>query len=68
MANFMPHYCGKNFVPRKDVQLIIFSNYHLFECHGEYNSQFQSRMVDFATAELLNDRFNIICLDADENV
>lgn len=58
---------GKNLEPRKDVQLVMASNVHLFEGVGStYNQRSQKREMSWTTAEQLLHRFIIFKLD-DEN-
>lgn len=54
---------GASFVPRSDVQLIIVSNKHLFDCMGSMNSKTNTRKVSAADADLLNQRFTIYRMD-----
>ena len=54
---------GDSFKPRADVQVIMFSNHHLFECIGKYNQHTKRRAVDFNTARQMVERFHIIKLD-----
>ena len=60
---------GLTFQPRKDAQLIIFSNYHLFDVMGTKNlvSHNDVRQVTQQTAKILKDRFFIHRLDESES-
>ena len=59
---------GRGFKPRKDVQLIMASNRHLFECVGsKYDPATRTRSMHHLTAKQLFDRFHIIKFD-DETV
>ena len=64
---------GKSFQPRKDAQLIIFSNYHLFDVMGRktLDSEKETRKVTEQEADILSDRFFIHRLDdgkSDDNM
>jgi hypothetical protein len=54
---------GNSFHPRPDVQLILFSNHHLFACMGSWNATLGRHVVTPETATLLSDRFHIVKLD-----
>ena len=54
------------YIPRPDAQVIIFSNNHLFECIGKYDSKTRRRNVEYFTAKKMIDRFHIIKLDDEE--
>ena len=62
---------GSTFNPRKDAQLIIFSNYHLFDVMGRKNLNQESpcdiRKLTKQEAQILSDRFYIHRLDEDES-
>ena len=62
---------GLTFKPRKDAQLIIFSNYHLFDVMGKKNLNDDStsdvRKITRQEAKILSDRFFIYRLDEDES-
>ena len=57
---------GSSFEPRADVQLIMTSNYHLFDALGSKSSD-GIRKVTPEEAAILQDRFNIIKLDEGEH-
>lgn len=51
---------GKAFKPRRDVQLILASNRHLFECVGsKFDQSTKRRTMNYQTAKQLFDRFHI---------
>jgi hypothetical protein len=54
---------GPSFKPRSDVQLIILSNKHLFDCMGTYDRKSTIRKVSPEDAELLKQRFTIHRMD-----
>ena len=54
---------GASFMPRRDVQLIILSNHHLFGCMGTYNQSSKDYKISEVDAKALRDRFNIIKMD-----
>ena len=56
---------GGSYTPRSDAQLIILSNYHLFQCMGEYDRISQQRTVSESVARILRDRFFIYRMDED---
>lgn len=59
---------GEGYTPRGDVQLVMASNYHLFQCVGsKYDSATKTRTMHHQTAKQLFDRFHIIKFD-DETV
>ena len=54
---------GASYKPRTDVQLIILSNKHLFDCMGTYDPSTKTRKVSPEDADLLRQRFFIHRLD-----
>jgi hypothetical protein len=54
---------GASYKPRTDVQLILLSNKHLFDCMGNLDRKAKIRKVTAADADLLNQRFFIYRLD-----
>ena len=57
---------GSSYTPRRCAQLIIFSNYHLYECSGKYDPKSGKRKVTADESNILRDRFHIHRLDAQE--
>lgn len=55
---------GQSFTPRDDVQIIVASNSHLFQCVGSgYDASTKRRCMDYNVAKQLFDRFYIHKLD-----
>jgi hypothetical protein len=54
---------GASYKPRTDVQLIILSNKHLFDCMGSLDRKAKLRKVSAADADLLKQRFTIYRMD-----
>lgn len=50
-------------MPRRDVQVVIFSNCHLFEANGIYNRKREKYMVTREMAANLYSRFHVFRLD-----
>ena len=58
--------CGSSFVPRDDVQLIMFSNQHLFEVYANiWDNKEKRHKISKQRAEILRSRFQIYKLDED---
>ena len=58
---------GRGFKPWRDVQIVLASNYHSFQCVGsKYDPAAKTRTMHHQTAKQLFDRFHIIKFD-DEN-
>ena len=56
---------GSNFKPRQDVQVIITSNKSPYDTYGEWDNNFQRKIMSADTFSQLQDRFHIIRLDGD---
>lgn len=55
---------GRGFKPRRDVQVILASNYHPFQCVGsKFDQSIKTRTMHHQTAKQLFDRFHIIKFD-----
>ena len=57
---------GASFVPRRDAQVIFFSNHHLFEVYGRWSAKHGRRLINASVAANLRARFYIIKLDEGE--
>ena len=58
---------GASYIPPRDVQVIILSNYSPYRVYGVWDKKLQKSVMDEYVLTSLNDRFHIIRLDGDND-
>lgn len=58
---------GASYTPERYMQMVILANHSPYRVYADWSNEGQRLLIDGATARTIEDRFQIYCLDGDNN-